>query len=95
MYQYKEQMLEHGLPSQEFGCNFVTTISYNVHSAMSEPRLEAVLKKLSSLQWDIVILVETWRETRTERVCISSKTNRTSPDYSRQLRLKLYVERLI
>ena len=72
MYQYKQQMPEQGLPSSEFGCNSVTTISYNVHSAMSEPRLEAVLEDLTGLQWDIVILVETWREARTERVCLEA-----------------------
>lgn len=33
-----------------------------MHSAMSNERLKAILEELSDIHWDVLVLVETWRE---------------------------------
>ena len=37
-------------------------ISYNVHSVLSQARFDALLEEIKDIEWDIIVLVETWRE---------------------------------
>ena len=37
-------------------------ISYNVHSVLSRAGFDALLEEIKDIEWDIIVLVETWRE---------------------------------
>ena len=51
--------------------NFIL-ISYNINSAMSAARLEALVDELDELEWDVVQLSETWRAERHEDIVLDS-----------------------
>ena len=57
-YKFKENMPVEGHTASEFGCEFVV-ITYNIHSAMSDERLAAILEELEDTYWDVLVLVET------------------------------------
>ena len=50
----------------------LVVITYNIHSAMSEHRLELILAELHDIDWDIIVLVETWREEIEEKLVVSA-----------------------
>ena len=50
----------------------MTIITYNAHSVMSETRLTMLLLELEDIEWDIVVVEETWREPRKEVVHLES-----------------------
>ena len=50
----------------------MTVITYNAHSVMSETRLTMLLLELEDIEWDIVVVEETWREPRKEVVHLQS-----------------------
>ena len=45
----------------------LVVITYNIHSAMPDNRLEAISAELENVNWDLLVLVETWREASTEQ----------------------------
>ena len=47
-------------------------MSYNVHSVLSEARFEALLEEMKDVHWDILVLVETWREEANEKLVLQS-----------------------
>ena len=47
-------------------------LSFNSHSAMTRPRIDALLDELEPSQWDLVVLSETWREAELEELHFES-----------------------
>ena len=47
-------------------------LSYNIHSAMTQPRIDALLDELVPSQWDLVVLSETWRDAEHEELHFES-----------------------
>ena len=48
------------------GVDDFVIITYNAHSILAEERLDALLQELVGIRWDVVVVVETWRETKRE-----------------------------
>lgn len=46
---------------------------YNIHSLQSEERFDLLYHDLDEFDWDIIIIVETWRETRREKFTTKRK----------------------
>ena len=46
------------------GCLQIFT--YNVHSILSEVRLEMLLQELENVSWDLLVLTETWKDSENE-----------------------------
>ena len=51
--------------SQRYGT--LKFIVYNVHSLMGDERLELLYQELEKVEWDVIVLVETWREEALEK----------------------------
>ena len=54
------------------GSQLVTIITYNVQSVLSEDRFEALLEEIADIHWDVLVLVETWREAKREQFTVGS-----------------------
>ena len=54
------------------GSQLVTIITYNVQSVLSEDRFEALLEEIADIHWDVLVLVETWREAKREEFTVGS-----------------------
>ena len=68
MYHDKKHQPGQGQDRSELASSSIVIITYNIHSAMSDSRLEAIGEELSDLYWDILVLVETWRPERFEKL---------------------------
>ena len=52
----------------EIGNLQFVVVSYNINSAMSQPRLVALMANVADMHWDIIVLCETWREAAKEQM---------------------------
>ena len=50
----------------------VVILSYNMHSVSSQERLEMLLEELSEIYWDVIVLVETWRDSICEKFTLET-----------------------
>ena len=67
MYHDKKHQPGQGQDRSELASSSIVIITYNIHSAMSDSRLEAIEEELSDIYWVILVLVETWRPERFEK----------------------------
>ena len=41
-------------------------VAYNIRSFTTDEKLETLMKEFQNQHWDVIVLIETWRETREE-----------------------------